>query len=253
MIVIKSKDEIKLMRESGHITALVLDELKKMIQEGITTAELDKTAENLIKKNGAIPAFKGYQGRGKKPFPASITVSINEEVVHGIPGKRKLRKGDIVSIDMGVVWKGFYSDAAFTMPVGEVEEGKKKLIDVTRESLYIGIGMAREGNRLTDISSAIQQYVEKNGFSVVRDLVGHGIGRQMHEEPQIPNYGPPGFGPTLERGMVLAIEPMVNMGDYSVKFLDDAWTVVTADQSCSAHFEHTVAISDNGPIILTLP
>lgn len=251
MITIKSDEEIKIMREAGRITARILEELKKEIVPGVTTGELDRLAESWIRKEGAEPAFKGYRGKSRRPFPASITVSINEEVVHGIPGKRKLRGGDIVSIDMGVFWQGFCGDSAFTMAIGEVDKRSKKLLEVTREALYKGIEKARAGNRLTDISSAVQAHVEKNGFSVVRDLVGHGIGRSMHEEPQIPNFGPPGFGPLLERGMVLAIEPMVNMGGYKVRFLADDWTVVTADRSISAHFEHTVAVSENGPVILT--
>jgi len=251
MITIKSDEEIKIMREAGLITARILEEIKKAIAPGVTTGELDRMAEGLIRKEGAEPLFKGYRGKSRRPFPASITVSVNEEVVHGIPGKRKLCSGDIVSIDMGVSWRGFCGDSAFTAAIGDVDKRSKKLLDVTREALYKGIEKAMAGNRLTDISSAVQAHVEKNGFSVVRDLVGHGIGRQMHEEPQIPNFGPPGFGPLLERGMVLAIEPMVNMGGYKVRFLSDDWTVVTADKSISAHFEHTVAVSENGPVILT--
>ncbi len=252
MITIKSDEEIKIMREAGRITARILSDIDKATVPGVTTGELDRLAEKLIRKAGSKPAFKGYRGKSSSPFPASITVSVNEEVVHGIPGGRKLRAGDVVSIDMGVVWKGFYADSAFTKALGDVDARSRKLLEVTRESLFKGIEQARAGNRLTDISSAVQAHVEKNGFSVVRDLVGHGIGRQMHEDPQIPNFGPPGFGPILQKGMVLAIEPMVNMGGYKVDFLPDDWTVVTADNSISAHFEHTVAVSENGPVILTL-
>jgi len=205
-------------------------------------------AEEYIKRHGGIPAFKGYRG-----YPRSLCVSVNEEVVHGIPGKRKLKEGDIVSLDLGVLMDGYYGDAAITVPVGKVSELAKKLIKVTEEALYRGIEMARPGNRLSDISHAIQTHVEKAGFSVVREFVGHGIGKQLHEEPQVPNFGPPNRGPRLEPGMVLAIEPMVNTGTWEVRILPNGWTVVTADGGLSAHFEHTVAITDNGPEILSLP
>jgi len=205
-------------------------------------------AEEYIKRHGGIPAFKGYRG-----YPRSLCVSVNEEVVHGIPGKRRLKEGDIVSLDLGVLMDGYYGDAAITVPVGKVSELAKKLIKVTEEALYRGIEMARPGNRLSDISHAIQTHVEKAGFSVVREFVGHGIGKQLHEEPQVPNFGPPNRGPRLEPGMVLAIEPMVNTGTWEVRILPNGWTVVTADGGLSAHFEHTVAITDNGPEILSLP
>ena len=228
--------------------ARALKYLKAFIREGITTEELDRLAEEYIKRHGGIPAFKGYRG-----YPRSLCVSVNEEVVHGIPGKRKLKEGDIVSLDLGVLMDGYYGDAAITVPVGKVSELAKKLIKVTEEALYRGIEMARPGNRLSDISHAIQTHVEKAGFSVVREFVGHGIGKQLHEEPQVPNFGPPNRGPRLEPGMVLAIEPMVNTGTWEVRILPNGWTVVTADGGLSAHFEHTVAITDNGPEILSLP
>jgi methionyl aminopeptidase len=249
MIIIKSEEEIKKMRESGNVTALVLEELTKAAQEGITTKELDRIAESAIKKNGAVPAFKGY-----RDYPAATTISINEEVVHGIPtNKRKLKSGDIVSIDMGVFLKDYCSDAAVTLAIGKVEESKLQLMKITEEALFRGISKAISGNHLGDLSFEIQSYVESHGFSVVRDLVGHGIGRAMHEEPQVPNYGSQGIGPILRAGMVLAIEPMVNIGTYKIYIKEDNWTVVTADSKCSAHFEHTVAITRNGPRILTLP
>ena len=228
--------------------ARALKYLKAFIREGITTEELDRLAEEYIKRHGGIPAFKGYRG-----YPRSLCVSVNEEVVHGIPGKRKLKEGDIVSLDLGVLMDGYYGDAAITVPVGKVSELAKKLIKVTEEALYRGIEMARPGNRLSDISYAIQNHVEKAGFSVVREFVGHGIGKELHEEPQVPNFGPPNRGPRLEPGMVLAIEPMVNTGTWEVRILPNGWTVVTADGGLSAHFEHTVAITDNGPEILSLP
>jgi len=248
MIIIKSSEEIEKMRESGHITALVLRELEKNTEEGITTRELDRIAEDLIIKMKARPAFKGY-----RDFPCSTTISINEEVVHGIPGRRKLRKGDIVSIDMGVFYRDYCSDAAITVAVGEISEDKKRLLKVTREALYRGIEKAVQGLWLSELSSQIQAHVESNGYSVVRDLVGHGIGRAMHEDPQVPNYKSDKSGPKLRAGMVLAIEPMVNMGTYEIEIKEDKWTVVTKDSKCSAHFEHTVAITSNGPRILTLP
>jgi methionyl aminopeptidase len=249
MIIIKSEEEIKKMRESGNVTALVLEELAKAAQEGITTLELDRIAESTIKKHRAIPAFKGY-----RDYPAATTISINEEVVHGIPSnKRKLKSGDVVSIDMGVFLKDYCSDAAVSLAIGNVEEGRLHLMKITEEALYKGISKCVSGNHLGDLSFEIQSYVESHGYSVVRDLVGHGIGRAMHEEPQVPNYGSPGMGPILRAGMVLAIEPMVNMGTYKIYIKEDNWTVVTADSKCSAHFEHTVAITRNGPRILTLP
>lgn len=248
MIILKGEKEIQMMRESGHVTAIVLKKLAEIAEEGITTLELDRVAEDLILQMGARPAFKGY-----KDYPNATTISINEEVVHGIPGKRKLKKGDIVSIDMGVFLKDYCSDAATTVAIGDIDADKSKLMSVTCESLYKGIRMATAGNRLGDLSFEIQSFVEGNGYSVVRDLVGHGIGRAMHEEPQVPNFGEPGRGPLLKTGMVLAIEPMVNMGTWKIFIKEDNWTVVTADSKCSAHYEHTVAITRNGPRILTLP
>ncbi len=236
------------MREAGRLVALCHQVVAEAIRPGVTTRELDRIAEEFIRKNGGIPTFKGYFG-----YPASICVSVNDEVVHGIPGPRVLREGDIVSVDIGVTYKGFVGDAAFTWPVGKVSELARRLLDVTREALAAGIAQSRPGNRLTDISHAVQTLAEAHGFSVVREFVGHGIGRQMHEEPQVPNYGPPGQGPTLLPGMVLAIEPMVNAGGAEVWVDKDRWTVRTRDGSLSAHFEHTVAITRDGPQILTLP
>lgn len=246
MIYIKTEEEIKKIRESCRIAYRTVMMLGKYIEPGIKTSELDKIAEDFILKNGARPAFKGYRG-----YPATICASINEEVVHGIPGNRKLKEGDIISIDIGTYKNGYYGDVAFTFPVGEVDDEKKKLMDVTRESLYRGIEKAVPGNRLSDIGHAVQSYVEANGFSVVRSLVGHGIGKNLHESPEVPNYGVPGMGPELKPGICLAIEPMVNAGVYEVYTLDDGWTVVTLDGKPSAHFEHTVAITEDGPVILT--
>lgn len=234
------------MRQAGRIVADTLQELAGAIRPGITTIQLDTLARQYIQKSGARPAFLGYHG-----FPATICTSLNEEVVHGIPGLRRLKAGDIISIDVGVFYKGYYGDAAATFPVGEVSPLAKRLLEVTRESLYKGIEKAYPGNRLYDISAAIQTYVESRGFSVVRSYVGHGIGSEMHEEPQVPNFGFPGKGPVLEAGMVLAIEPMVNAGTWEVETLSDDWTVVTKDRNLSAHFEHTVAIMQDGPDILT--
>ncbi len=246
MIILKSKQEIAYMREAGKILAHVHEVLKDAIKPGLTTKELDELAEAEIKKHGAEAAFKGYHG-----YPASICTSINEEVVHGIPGLKTLKDGDIISIDVGTIYKGYYADAAKTHPVGVVSEELQQLMEVTRQSFYEGLKYCMEGNRLSDISHAIQSYVESYGFSVVRDLVGHGIGQNMHEDPQVPNYGSPGRGPRLVEGMVLAIEPMVNMGTHLVETLQDNWTVVTADGKPSAHYEHTVAITKDGPMILT--
>lgn len=236
------------MRDAGRIVAGVLQELAKAIKPGVTTGELNRLAEDFILARGARPAFKGLYG-----FPASICTSVNEQVVHGIPGPRELLNGDIVSIDVGVELNGYFGDGAATFPVGEISPEARKLLAVTEQSLYEGIRFARQGNRLSDISHAIQSYVEKHGFSVVRDYVGHGIGRSMHEEPQVPNFGRPGRGPRLRAGMTLAIEPMVNAGTHEVCVLEDNWTVVTRDARLSAHFEHTVAITDGEPEILTRP
>lgn len=247
-IVLKSKREIEYMRKAGRVVAETFRVLQDVVEEGITTQELDRIAEETIKRFKAVPAFKGYHG-----FPASICTSINEQVVHGIPGLRKLKDGDIISIDIGAIIDGYYGDAAFTLPVGNISASDVMLIAVTQEALYKGIEQALPGNRLSDISHAVQKHVEQKGFSVVRDYVGHGIGSQMHEAPQIPNFGNPGHGPRLKVGMTLAIEPMVNVGGYEVKTLEDNWTVVTRDGKHSAHFEHTIAITENGPQILTVP
>ncbi|MBI5663764.1 MAG: type I methionyl aminopeptidase [Nitrospirae bacterium] len=246
MIVLKSEDEIKKMAESCRIVAEVLEGIKKNITVGVTTKEIDAYAESFIISSGAQPAFKGYRG-----YPASVCTSINEQVVHGIPSSRKLKDGDIVSLDIGVLYKGFYGDAAVTLPVGSVSSQARKLMSVTEKSLAAGMEKAVAGNRLSDISSAIQGCVESEGFSIVRNFVGHGIGRELHEEPQVPNFGKPGEGPELRPGMTLAIEPMVNMGGWEVIILNDGWTAVTKDRSLSAHFEHTVAITKNGLTILT--
>jgi methionyl aminopeptidase len=246
MIVSKSDRELTYMRDAGRIVAETHAELKKAVAPGITTQELDNIAEDYITKKGAIPAFKGYYG-----FPASICASVNEEVVHGIPGLRALKTGDIISIDIGAVINGYYGDAAQTLPVGTISDDALKLINVTEEALYKGIEQVKVGNRLTDISHAIQKHAENNGYSVVRDYVGHGIGTKMHEAPQVPNFGLPGHGPRLKPGMCLAIEPMVNMGTYEVETLLDNWTVVTQDRQLSAHFEHSVAVTEKGPLILT--
>jgi methionyl aminopeptidase len=246
MIILKSEREINYLRDAGRIVAETLVEVKNAVKPGVTTLDLDRIAEEYIKGHGAIPAFKGYHG-----FTGNICSSVNEEVVHGIPGLRKLKTGDNVSIDIGAVINGYNGDAAITVPVGEIDAEVQKLLDVTEESLYKGIEQAVIGNRLSDISHAVQTHAEQYGFGVVRDYVGHGIGRSMHEDPQVPNYGDPGRGPRLKAGMTLAIEPMVNLGTYEVKTLDDGWTVVTLDGKRSAHFEHSIAITDGKPEILT--
>jgi len=246
MIIIKSKDEIERMAEACRIVAETLLALKEMAEVGITTKELDRVAEDFIIKKGASPAFKGYRG-----YPASICASVNEEVIHGIPSQRRLKEGDIVGIDLGVLYNGFYGDAAITVAIGKVSPIAERLMRVTESALYRGIERAVEGARVSDISNAIQSCVEQEGFSVVRMFTGHGIGRALHEEPQVPNFGPPGRGPRLREGMTLAIEPMVNVGGYDVQILDDGWTVITKDRTLSAHFEHTVAITGSGPRVLT--
>lgn len=246
MIKLKSTREIKLMREAGKIAAEVLQELERTIDSGVTTALLNKIGEKNIRKYGAEPAFLGYHN-----FPASICTSVNNEVVHGIPGLRRLEEGDIISIDVGVRLKGYYCDAAATFGVGKITHLAQKLLEVTEESLGKAIAVMQSGGRLSDISHAVQLYVESNSFSVVRNYVGHGIGKEMHEEPQVPNFGLPGRGPLLQSGIVLAIEPMVNAGHWEVQVLNDNWTVVTSDGSLSAHFEHTVALGENGPEVLT--
>jgi methionyl aminopeptidase len=246
MIILKSEQEITYMRDAGRIVAGALDQLKLAIHPDVSTGYLDQIAEDYIVKAGAKPAFKGYQG-----FPATICASVNEEVVHGIPGLRKLKSGDTVSIDVGAVINGYNGDAAITIPVGEVDAQMQHLLGVTEQSLYAGIAKATTNNRLTDISHAIQSHAEAHGYSVVRDYVGHGIGRSMHENPQVPNFGIPSRGPRLKSGMTLAIEPMINVGTYEVETLSDGWTVVTRDRKRSAHFEHTIAITPQGPEILT--
>jgi methionyl aminopeptidase len=248
---LKSDREIEVMREAGRIVAEVLDLMGRKISPGMTTGELDQEAEEYIRSRGAEPAFKGYR-MGGNTFPASICASIDDVVVHGIPSERKLIEGEIISIDVGTFKGGYYGDGARTFAVGAIDDQKRKLMDVTIQALQAGIGKTVAGNHLGDISAAVQQTVEQNGFSVVRDMVGHGIGRRMHEDPQVHNFGPPGTGPVLQKGLVLAIEPMVNAGGYKISFKPDGWTTVTADGLPSAHFEHTVAITDNGPDILTL-
>ncbi len=234
------------MREANLIVAKVLAHLETLIQVGVTTAELDAAAEEMILSMGGEPAFKGYQG-----YPSTLCVSVNEEIVHGIPGDRRLVEGDIVGVDCGTNFKGFFGDSARTFAVGEISEEARNLLDVTQESLYLGIKKVKVGNRVSDISSSIQEFVEGHGFSVVREFVGHGIGQSLHEEPQVPNYGQPGRGPRLLEGMVLAIEPMVNSKGPGVKVLQDKWTAVTSDGGYSAHFEHSVAVTANGPWILS--
>jgi len=246
MVVCRTKEEIEKIRRAGRIVAEVLRDLREMAQPGVTTRELDRYAEAKIRARGGIPTFKGYRG-----FPASICTSINEEVVHGIPSDRKLRTGDIVGIDCGVTLDGYVADAAITVPVGEISEDAQRLLRVTEEALYRAIEHARVGNRLYDISYAVQSYAEAHGYSVVRDFCGHGVGRQMHEDPQVPNFGTPGRGLRLRPGLVLAIEPMLNMGTHEVEIAEDGWTVRTVDRRLSAHFEHTIAITERGPIILT--
>jgi len=248
VIVLRSRSELEILGEANTIVARILQELGDAIKPGISTGALDEKAERLILESHGEPAFKGYRG-----YPKTICTSINEQVVHGIPSPDVfLEDGDIISVDIGIVYKGYVGDTAATFPVGEVSEEKRRLIRVTRESLYEGIKQARAGNRLSDISHAVQSHVEGNGFSVVRDFVGHGIGQKMHEEPQIPNFGRPHLGPRLEPGMVLAIEPMVNAGTYEVCVLDDKWTAVTKDGRPSAHFEHSIAVTEAEAGILSL-
>jgi methionyl aminopeptidase len=247
LVYLRNPEEIGRIREAAQLVARTLSVLSREVGPGVTTADLDRLAETFIRDHGARPAFKGYRG-----FPASICPAVNDEVVHGIPGPRTLREGDIVGLDVGVELDGYYGDAAITVPVGEVSERARQLLRVTREALEKGLAEARAGNRVGDISHAIQRHVESNGFSVVRSLVGHGIGRAMHEEPQVPNWGPPDRGPRLMAGQVLAIEPMVNAGGHEVVTQEDGWTVVTKDGSLSAHFEHTVAVGPEGPQILSI-
>lgn len=246
MIICKTPRELEIMREAGRIVALTHQELQKHIKPGITTKELDRIAEKIIRQHDAEPSFKGYNG-----FTGSICASVNEELVHGIPGDRKLNDGDIISIDIGAYYNGYHGDSAWTYAVGSVSDEAENLLKVTEESLYKGLEKAIPGDRLSNISHAIQTYVEEHGFSVVREYVGHGVGQDLHEDPQIPHYGPPNKGPRLRPGMVLAIEPMVNAGSRYVKTLADGWTVVTQDKKYCAHFEHTIAIVEDGYEILT--
>jgi methionyl aminopeptidase len=246
MIILKSPDEIKNMARSCSIVAKTLGAIKDIVRPGVTTEEIESFADAYIRANNAVPAFKGYRG-----YPASICTSVNNEVIHGIPSDRVLKEGDILSIDLGVYKDGFYGDAAYTFPVGKVHPDAERLLRVTEESLYIGIENAKADNRVSDISYSIQRHVESNGFSVVRAFVGHGIGRELHEEPQIPNFGQPNRGPRLRPGMTLAIEPMVNEKGYEVLILDDGWTTVTLDGKLSAHFEHTILVTSDKPKILT--
>lgn len=246
MIICKTQREIDIMRQAGKIVALTHEELKKHIVPGVTTKELDRIAESFIRKHDAIPSFKGYNG-----FRGSICASVNDELVHGIPGDRVLKNGDIISIDIGAQYQGYHGDSAWTYAVGDIDEETQRLLDVTEESLYRGLEEAKPGVRLSNISHAIQTYVEANNFSIVREYVGHGVGQDLHEDPQIPHYGPPNKGPRLKTGMVLAVEPMVNAGSRYVKTLEDDWTVVTQDGKMCAHFEHTIAITESGFEILT--
>jgi methionyl aminopeptidase len=245
-ISIKTKEEIDILREGGKILAEIMAQLKSSLKIGISTKNVDEQAESLMHARRVIPAFKGYRG-----YPASICISLNHEIVHGIPGQRIIKDGDVVSLDIGIIHKEYYVDSAVTVCIGSIREEIKRLLDVTHESLYAGIAQARPGNHLSDISHAIQVFVEAQKFSVVREFVGHGIGRRLHEDPEIPNFGPPHQGPVLKEGMVFAIEPMVNLGGWQTKVLGDGWTVVTADGKPSAHFEHTIVITKNDPEILT--
>lgn len=247
MIILKSQDEIKAMRSAGRVVAQAHELVRELVRPGVTTWDLDLAVEEFLLKQNAIPAFKGYQG-----FPASICASVNEVVVHGIPSKEEiLEEGSIISVDIGAFVDGFCGDSAWTYPVGEISPEIQNLLTATEESLFHGIEQARIGNRLSDVSHAVQRHAEGKGFSVVRDFVGHGIGRQMHEAPQVPNFGSPGRGPRLKAGLALAIEPMINVGTYHVEVMPDNWTVKTRDRKWSAHFEHTIAITDEGPVILT--
>jgi len=246
MIVYKTEAEILAIKKSCQIVARILSELEKMIKPGIQTEELDEYAEKRCRDMGAVPAFKGYRG-----YPASLCTSINEEIVHGIPSSRTLREGDIISLDFGVICDGFFGDAAITYPVGTIASRAKDLIETAKESFYRGLAQIKTGNRLSDISHAVQCHVEARGFSVIRSFVGHGIGLALHEEPQIPNFGPPGRGPRLRPGMVLALEPMISIGDWEVEILSDNWTAVTRDRSLAAHYEHTVALTATGSVILS--
>jgi len=247
MIICKSSAELELMRQGGRIVGQVLAELEPLVRPGIRTRDLDLYAEKRTRELGAVPAFKGYRG-----YPASVCVSVNEEVIHGIPSGRILQEGDIVSLDFGVLFEGFFADSALTVPVGRTSDEARRLIEAARRSFFKGLDEVREGKRLSDVSAAIQRSVEDDGFSVIRQFVGHGIGRALHEEPQIPNFGAPGRGPKLRPGMTLAIEPMIAAGGWEVEVLEDGWTAVTKDRRLSAHYEHTVALTEDGPEILSL-
>ena len=253
MIILKSPDEIAKMRRAGEIVAATIAAVRAAVRPGVTTQMLDEIAEKTIRAADAVPSFKGY-GPAKSPFPGSLCVSINEQIVHGIPGSRTLREGDLVSLDFGAIWEGYHADSAFTMFAGTPPSSEaEKLVRVTEESLEAGISQIRDGGRVTDIGHAVQQVAEGAGFSVVREYVGHGIGQSLHEDPQVPNYGKAGRGPDLRPGLVIAVEPMVNAGGWETQVLDDDWTVVTSDGTLSAHFEHTIALTDAGPEVLTRP
>jgi methionyl aminopeptidase len=247
MIILKSRDEVDRMRKAGRVVADVLDAVREKIRPGVRTREIDAVVERVIRGAGCVPSFKGYRG-----FPASACISLNEEIVHGIPGPRKLRGGDLVKIDVGAIYEGYHADSAWSFYVGDEPPPEiAKLMRVTEASLWAGIAQARDGNRVGDISHAVQETAEGEGFSVVREYVGHGVGRQLHEDLQVPNYGPAGRGPRLEAGMTLALEPMVNLGDWQTEVLDDDWTVVTADRALSAHYEHTIVVTGDEPEVLT--
>jgi len=246
-IIIKSDTELQKMRNAGRLTSDVLDMMEKMIQPGMATIDIDRAAEEFIRAKGGIPSFKDYRG-----FPNSVCISVNDEVIHGIPSMKKLKNGDIVSVDVGAILEGYHGDAARTFACGSISEEAQRLIEVTKKCFFEGMKFARKGFHLHQISKAVQDCAESNGFSVVRDFVGHGIGRELHEDPSIPNYKPPGRGARLEKGMTLAVEPMINAGDYEIEILEDDWTVVTEDGGLSAHYENTIAITDDEPEILTL-
>ena len=247
-IIIKSDDEIAIMRQAGSIVAQTLNKLVEELRPGLMVKELDKTVRREFEKHGVVPTFLGYHG-----YPATVCVSVNEEIVHGIPGKRVIQEGDVVSLDLGCTYKGFVADSAVTVIVGKAKPGTQALVDITKGALEEGIRHLRAGVRLGEVSHAIQEYIEPHGMGVVREYVGHGVGREMHEEPQVPNFGPADRGPILKKGMVLALEPMVTLGDWKTRQLEDHWTVVTADGSWAAHFEHTIAVTDGDPMVLTVP
>lgn len=246
MIPIKSEKDLEMMRRAGKVLARIMKEIEVFVKAGVSTQEIDRLAEDLVCREKVLPAFKGYRG-----FPATLCTSVNEEIVHGLPGERVLKEGDIIGLDLGINYAGYFTDIAITLPVGRIDAQKKKLIAVAKKALLEGIKEMRENNHLFDISYAIQNYVEQQGFSVVRQFVGHGIGKNLHEEPEVPNFGRPKQGPLLKTGMVLAIEPMVNMGSWESEIMENGWTAVTKDRLPSAHFEHTVVITQNGPEILT--